>query len=236
MSQPPEIRYLILDDEPIAQRIIKDYASRLPFLVCAGQCYNPLQAIEVLRAQQVDLIFLDIHMPEMNGFEFLKTLISPPQIVVTTAYEAYALEGYALNVVDYLLKPITEARFLQAMQKVRPKAVDVPRNSGAPTEEKILVKGDKTHHYIAVKDMTHVEAFGNYCLVHVGSQTILTPQKISSLAESWRCLGFLRVHKSHLVSKNFIEAISAKSLTVDGKEIPIGMAYKRELYQQLGLT
>lgn len=240
MNMSQSLPYLIVDDEPIAHRIILDYAAPLPHLVCAGQCYNPLQALPLLLNQHIDLVFLDLHMPEMQGFDFLKSLAAPPQIIVTTAYEQHALEGHELQVVDYLLKPFTHARFLKAVQKVRRKPNPFPWPNPQPSAthgsvEKVFIKGDKTHHYVAVRGIERVEAFGNTCLVHIGKQIILTPQKISDLAEAWEPFGFVRAHKSHLVSRHFIEAISSKSLTVRGQEIPIGMAYKRALHQALGL-
>lgn len=230
------IHYLILDDEPIAQRILKDYADRLPYLVCMGQCRNPVQAFQILREQPVDLIFLDLHMPEIMGFDFLKSLHAPPQIIVTTAYEDQAVEGFALNVVDYLLKPISEARFLQAIQKLA-----LPSNPDAGTAipsglpEKLVIKGDKTHHFVTRSEITHVEACGNYCLVHIDRQTILTSKKISDLEAEWQPYGFLRIHKSYLVAKSKIEAITAKSVKIHGAELPIGMAFKRNLLRELGL-
>lgn len=232
----PPLHYLIIDDEPIAHRIILDYASQLPYLVCVGQCHHPIQAMECLRKLKIDLIFLDLHMPEMKGFDFLKTLISPPQVVVTTAYEEYALQGFELNVVDYLLKPFTQARFLQAMQKVTPTQVAPQPALHQKPAEKLIIKGDKTHHYVPVEKVVYVEAFGNNCLVHTNDKTILTPQKISALGQQWQTYGFVRIHKSYLVSKHGVEAVTSKSVVVRGKTLPIGAAFRRECLAQLGLS
>jgi len=235
MSTDRRIHFLIIDDEPIAQRIIEGYAGKLSHLHHVGSCNHPLQALPILRETRVDLIFLDLHMPEMQGFDFLETLIAPPSVIVTTAYEEHALKGYELNVVDYLLKPITEARFIQAVQKVEP--VGGPESSR--TEEAartiVVIKGDRAYHRVPLAKIDHVEAFRNACLVHMGSETMLTPRKISDLEQAWKPLGFIRVHKSFLVPLDQIASVAAKTLTVRGREIPIGTAYKREVFKTLGL-
>lgn len=229
-------RYLVVDDEPIAHRIIERYCNDLPHLELAGHCYDALEAMQFLSREPVDLMFLDINMPKLKGFDFLKTLANPPKVIVTTAYKEFAIEGYELDVVDYLLKPFGFERFVKAINKAV--KVDTPAPAPAPTpsisvapqsqpgKERLFLKGDKKHHQVAFSDILVVEAFGNYSKVHLADETIITHEKLSSFEQILPSEGFIRVHKSFIVAVAHINLIEGNRIKISSHEVPIGQVYK----------
>lgn len=226
-------RYLVVDDEPIAHRIIERYCNDLPHLELAGHCYDALEAMQFLSREQVDLMFLDLNMPKLKGFDFLKTLANPPKVIVTTAYKEFALEGYELDVVDYLLKPFSFERFVKAVNKAvqsesTPAPVPMPVSSSTPTpgKERLFLKGDKKHHQVAYEDILVVEAYGNYSKVHLAGEVIVTHEKLSSFEQLLPGDQFIRVHKSFIVSVPHIKLIEGNRIKLEGHEIPIGQVYK----------
>jgi len=226
------LKFMIIDDEPIAHKIIENHARSLPQLQLIKNCYDPIEAIGFLRDHSVDLIFLDLNMPTLTGFEFLRTLTDRPEIIVTTAYSEFAVEGFELNICDYLLKPFSLERFIQAVHKVSPPK-EVVRTAASPAEEaSIFLKGDKKHHQVPLRDILFVEACGNYSVVHLVDQKIITPQKISSL-ESELGRSFIRTHKSYLVAKSKIATITSKEIMVADKKVPIGQSYKPAVLAEL---
>ncbi len=230
------MNYLIIDDEPIAHRIIEGYCKELPQLNKVGNVFSALKASELVINQQVDLIFLDLNMPKMTGFEWLKTLSHPPKIIVTTAYQEYALEGYELDVVDYLLKPISFPRFLKAVQKasaIETKAQAKPSNTNSVQEHSLFLKGDKIHHQIHLRDILFVEAYGNYSKVFLQENMILTHKKISELEQLLPKQNFMRVHKSFLVAVDKIDSIQGNQIYLQEHKIPIGQTYRSMINQLL---
>ncbi|WP_282089750.1 LytR/AlgR family response regulator transcription factor [Aquimarina algiphila] len=226
------MNYLIVDDEPIAHRILEGYCAELPFLKKVGNAYNALEASTILTNQNVDLIFLDLNMPKIMGFELLKSLSKPPKVIVTTAYKEYALEGYELDIVDYLLKPFSLPRFLKAIHKInveeetkvfKATSVDEIKN------DRFFLKGDKMHHQILMQDILYVEAFGNYSKVYFAEKMILTHEKISTLETSLAKEKFLRVHKSFIVAIDKIETIGGNQIYINDHKIPIGQTYKSKI-------
>ena len=229
--------YCIIDDEPIAHRIIEGYCAELPHLQKAGNAYNAFEASVIVTQQKVDLIFLDLNMPKMTGFEWLKTLSQPPKIIVTTAYKEYALEGYELNIIDYLLKPFSFPRFLKAVNKVS--EIENTNPSKAPhsnhTESPyFFLKGDKKHHQIHSRDILFIEAAGNYSKVYLKEEMILCHEKISNLEALLAKENFLRVHKSFLVATDKIKLIQGNQIYVQGHKIPIGQTYRSGVNWLLG--
>ncbi len=221
--------YIIVDDEPIAHRIIEGYCKSLPHLQLLEHCYDALQAIEFLNSNAVDLIFLDLNMPKLKGFEFLRTLSNPPKVIVTTAYKEFALEGYELDVSDYLLKPFSFERFVKAVNK----ATSTTTISPAPTpatkleaSESIFFKGDKKYFQVFINDILFVEAYGNYSKVHTTNEMIITHEKISKLEETLDKYDFLRIHKSFLISKPKIRSIEGNLIFIGGHKVPIGQTYR----------
>ncbi|WP_299118279.1 LytTR family DNA-binding domain-containing protein [uncultured Tenacibaculum sp.] len=229
--------FLIIDDEPIAHRIIENYCAKLPHLKKTGNCYNAFDAIKLLNEQTIDLIFLDINMPELTGFEMLKTLNKPPKVIVTTAYEEFALEGYELNISDYLLKPFSFSRFMKAVNKtlaIKTFSQEIKNSSTHDISENFFfVKGDKKHHQINANDILYIEAYGNYTKLFLTSGMIITHEKISHYESILSSSNFLRVHKSFIIAKNKIESIEGNQICIQSFKIPIGRVYKSEVTKLL---
>lgn len=229
------IRYLIIDDEPIAHRIIENYGENLPHLVKVGNCYNAFEAMQVLNENTVDLLFLDINMPKLSGFDFLKTLPNPPKIIVTTAYKEFAIEGYELNISDYLLKPFSFERFIKATNKTIDTAQSKKSISPLPITEtetnaaSFFLKGDKKLHQIHFKDLLFIEAYGHFTKVYLKDDMIISPQKISDFEKLLPTLDFLRIHKSFIVSKKRIKYIEGNRVLIEQHKIPIGQTYKENI-------
>ena len=220
--------YAIIDDEPIAHRIIEGFCENLPHLRKAGNCYNAFEAMELLNKQRVDLLFLDINMPKLSGFDFIKTLINPPKIIVTTAYKEFALEGYELNISDYLLKPFSLDRFIKAINKALGDTVD---NNPIPSttdinQPRIFIKGDKKLHQIRPEEILFVEAYGNYSKIYLIGEMIVSHKKISSFEETLPGSDFIRVHKSFIVALDKINSIEGNRIHIENHKIPIGQTYK----------
>jgi len=223
-------KYCIIDDEPIAHRIIEGYCENLPHLQKIGNCYDAFEAMKLLNNISVDLIFLDINMPRLTGFELLKTLINPPKVIVTSAHKEFALEGYDLNISDYLLKPFTFQRFIQAVNKAVDKNRPNPIKSSSDNESlRFFLKGDKKHHQIHSDDILYIEAYGNYSKVYLREEMITSHEKISSLEGFLPKDNFLRVHKSFIVSSDKINLIEGNRIKIGAHMIPIGLTYKYNL-------
>ena len=164
------IKYIIVDDETASHDVIKDYADNLSFLSHQKSCYNAFEAIEYLNKNNVDLIFLDINMPKLTGLDFLKTLSNPPKVIITTAYKEFAIEGYELNVDDYLLKPFDFSRFVKSVNKVSDSLTarsSTPHTNDINEDSKIFIKEDKKYYQISLKDILFIEAYGNYVKLHL---------------------------------------------------------------------
>lgn len=223
------INYIIVDDETASHDIIKDYANNLSYLSHQKSCYNAFEAIEFLNNNVVDLIFLDINMPKLSGFDFLKTLSSPPRIIITTAYKEFALEGYELNIDDYLLKPFNFSRFVKSVNKVYEALSIKPESTKKnETEEdtKIFVKEDKKYYQIKLKDILFIEAYGNYVKIHLVDKTIVSHQTLTSFTHHLPENQFMRVHKSFMISIDKIELIEGNRISILEHKIPIGKMYK----------
>ncbi|MBX2870985.1 MAG: LytTR family DNA-binding domain-containing protein [Saprospiraceae bacterium] len=227
-------KYCIIDDEPIAHRVIEGYCEKLPYLEKVGNCYNAFEAMQLLNQTQVDLIFLDINMPELTGFELLKSMPNPPATIVTSAHKEFALEGYELDISDYLLKPFSFARFLKAMNKTI--GVKMPAAPAPSTEQgntHFFIKGDKKMHQIQFEDILFVEAYGNYTKIHLEEEMILSHEKISALEKSLPADEFIRVHKSFIVATKKIKTIEGNRISIEQHKIPIGQTYKNGLMKRV---
>ncbi|SIR08215.1 LytR/AlgR family response regulator transcription factor [Maribacter ulvicola] len=232
------ITYLIIDDEPIAHEIVKGYADLLPNMKLAKHCYDAIEALAYLQGNPVDLIFLDLNMPKLKGFDFLRTLQNPPKVIVTTAYKEYALEGYELNVIDYLLKPFSFERFLKAINKTIQQKGYPPQSEAIKNEEEpfIFLYSDKKHIQVKLNDILLVEAAGNYCKVILKEgQQILIREKISDALEMLATDKFIQVHKSFIVAKKHIETVEGNSIQIKEYQIPIGKVYKTKVLDFLKL-
>lgn len=231
------MNYLIIDDEPIAHDIIKGYCDLVPNMKLLKNCYDAIEALDYLREHPVDLIFLDLNMPKLKGFDFLRTLQNVPKIIVTTAYKEYALEGYELDVVDYLLKPFSFERFLKAINK----SVQVNKKKPKPVTtsntlaEQLFLYSDKKHIQVNLNDILFVEAAGNYCKVVLVESQILIREKISDVLDILDSEKFIQVHKSFIVAQNKIETIQGNRIEIKDHQIPIGKSYKNSTVQFLKL-
>lgn len=223
------IKYLIIDDEHIAHDIIKDYCDMLPDMELQKDCYDALEASQYLVKHTVDLIFLDLNMPKLKGFEFLKTLSSPPKVIVTTAYSEFAIEGYELNVVDYLLKPFSFERFLKAVNKAlttESNSVQPPTVNKSDDAKRIFIKSDKKYSQVNIKEVLYIEASGNYCKIFTTEETITTRDKLSNLLSTLSPEGFVQVHKSFAVAPEHIKSIEGNRINIGNQVVPIGKLYK----------
>ena len=221
------INYAIVDDEPIAHRIIEGYANNLSQLNKVGNCYNAFEAINLIQKQKVDLLFLDINMPKLSGFEFLKTISSPPKIIVTTAYKEFALEGYELDIVDYLLKPYSFERFLRAVNKIQLPNNDTSKiSTNTYQDEHLFIKSDKKLHQVFLNDILYIEAYGNYCKIHMENNDLITTLHKISEFETLLSSNFIRVHKSFIISRRKIKSIEGNIIHLKDRQIPIGQTYK----------
>lgn len=224
------IKYLIIDDEHMAHEIIKGYCDLMGDMELQQHCYDALEALQYLNGHKVDLIFLDLNMPKLKGFDFLKTLAAPPKVIVTTAYSEFALEGYELNIVDYLLKPFSFERFLKAVNKAIGSPGNAKSNSiSEPKSEavnRIFVRGDKKHTQVAIDDIQYIEAAGNYTKVVTRTEIITTREKFSTVLATLADHEFLQVHKSFAVAPKYIKSIEGNQITIGHSKIPIGKMYK----------
>lgn len=234
-----KIRCLLVDDEPHALAVLQAYLAHVATIEVVGQCHNAIAAFGVLQSQPVDLMFLDIKMPQLLGTDFLKSLRTPPKVIITTAYPEYALEGYELDVVDYLLKPISLDRFLRALQKVRmleSAAVPVPAASEVlpPAGDPFLYfRVDRKMVKVMVRDILYVESLKDYVKVFTAERQLITKQAISSLEEMLPEEKFLRIHRSYIIALDKIESFTQAHVYIAGKELPIGRHFKHEVEQVL---
>ncbi len=228
--------YLIIDDEYIAHDIIKGYCDLLPNMELMKNCYDALEAFEYLNTNKVDLIFLDLNMPKLKGFEFLKILPNPPKVIVTTAYKEHALEGFELNVSDYLLKPFSFERFLKAVNNAISAPAKVQVQTSIETENKsksIFIRSNKKHTQVVIDTIQYMEASGNYTKIITTTETITIREKVSYVLELLPKEEFLQVHKSFAVAIKHIKSIEGNRILIEDYIIPIGKMYKTNVNQLL---
>ena len=231
-----KMNYIIVDDEPLAHKVILSYAEQLEELNLVGQSYSAKETLSLLKEKQVDLIFLDIEMPKMKGIDLLATLKTKPMVVLTTAYEQYALKGYELDVVDYLLKPFELARFVKAVNKVYElwsKQSIKPSGETFLKPESIFVKNDKILHQIKLEDIQYLESDTGYVKIHLGNtKSILTNSTLQELEEKLSD-DFIRIHKSYIIPISKVEKIEGNRITIDSRILPIGRHYKKVIIDYL---
>jgi DNA-binding LytR/AlgR family response regulator len=236
MQAKNTIQCLVVDDEPPALEILRTYIKALPDLSLVGECTNAVDAFFVLKHKKVDLLFLDIKMPTLLGTDFVRSLGSPPKVIFTTAYRKFAVEGFELNAIDYLLKPISFERFLKAMNKIMDVTLanynssPVPGNLGALYQAAfICFRSDRKMHKVALDDIIYVESSKDYIKVVTTSKTIVTKQSISSLEENLPKSMFLRIHRSFIVAINKIQSYSSEMVMIGKDELPVSRMYKHEV-------
>jgi len=233
---------LIVDDEPLARELIRGHVEKLENFEIVGECGDAVKALNILRTKQVDLIFMDIQMPQITGIEFLKTLKHAPKVIITTAYREYALEGFDLDVVDYLIKPITFERFLKSVNKyyqANQDDVNVISNGFAekvPEATFIYIKENKKVIKVYLSEIKYIEGLSEYVQIFTDKRKIITKTSMAQMEEKLSTENFLRIHKSFIVSISKIEAFTANTIEIHGKELPIGRSFKNAVLNALNFV
>ncbi|MEC5146393.1 LytTR family DNA-binding domain-containing protein [Chitinophaga sp. 212800010-3] len=236
-----KIQCLIVDDEPLAAEVLQTYIGLVDHLSLAGICHNALEAMVFLQQHKVDLLFLDIRMPRLSGIDFLKALPRRPAVVFTTAYRDYAVEGFDLNVLDYLVKPIPFERFLAAIGKYHAQqgiaaplaSLSIPPASPSPGDNFIYLKADKKMIKVFHHEILYIESLKDYVKVKTITQDIITYQRITYLEEKLPDEKFLRIHRSYIIAIDKIKAFTASLIEVGGEELPVGRLYKEEVMKRI---
>lgn len=235
-----KVKCLIVDDEPLAIEVIKAHIEKIDSLEIVSTCQNAIEAFEVLKSKKIDLIFLDIQMPGMTGTELLRSLHNPPKVIMTTAYREYAIESYELDVVDYLLKPISFERFFKAINKYFQSVTDdviIHSPSSVPCEEGfIYIRSNKKVFKILLRDILYVESLKDYLRIYTHNKPVVTKYTISAFEERLPANQFVRIHRSFIVSLDHISSFTANTIEVADKELPIGRSYKQQVFKTLNYT
>jgi DNA-binding LytR/AlgR family response regulator len=230
-------KVIIVDDEPLALDVMETYIEKLPSLELVARCENAIQAFDILSKEEVDIMFLDIQMPQLTGIEFLKSLSNPPLVIFTTAYPNYAIEGYELNVIDYLLKPISFERFMKAVNKAMAQLElqndnTIATSNDTEGEEKadfIFVKADKKLIKINYADILYIEGLKDYVIIKMPTSRVITLQTMKSLEAKLPSNIFKRIHRSYIVNLKKINAVIGNMVEIEKKHLPIGKNYREEL-------
>ena len=244
MHDTKKIKCLVVDDEPPAREILKQHIAGVDALQLTGTCANAVEAISFLKDHSIDLMFLDIQMPQLLGTNFIRTLKSPPKVIFTTAFRKYALEGFELDAVDYLLKPISFERFLKGINKVlqiNARAEQTPptlnsHNHKEAADSFLYFRADRKMVKVFFKDILFIEALKDYIRIVTQGKTIVTKYVLTTLAELLPPDEFLRIHKSYIVAINKIESFNAESIQVAKHELPIGRLYKYDVIRLLNVS
>lgn len=231
-----KINCLIVDDEYPARILLTEYIKKHPRLDLKGTCKNPPEAMEALQQENIDIMFLDIQMPELTGIEFLQTLRKKPEVILTTAYPEYALEGYALDVTDYLLKPFSLERFLQAVNKAielhdlkNSAKLSIPEGPETKTEDHILVKTDSKLIRLPFQEILYIEGLKEYVSFYTSNERLISLLSLKHLEDTLPANSFQRIHKSYIVNKSKVKALYGNQVEIEGKMLPIGKSYKEEV-------
>jgi len=226
---------IVIEDEPLAQNVLKKYIEDCPSLELTAMYADAMEAQAILSNQQVQLLFLDINLPKLSGINFIKTLIYPPLVIFTTAYPEFAVEGFELNAIDYLLKPFSFERFLKAVNKAIEKinsSTTIFQNNELPAPSFVFLKADKKIHKINLDSIQYIEAVGDYMKVVTESGQLLVNETMKKLLENFPANQFIRVHKSFIVAIDRIKYIEGNFIRVTEKDIPIGATYSEEFYSK----
>ena len=228
------IRCMIIEDEPLAQNVLKKYIAEVSYLEIVAVCSNALEAQETIQLQNIHLLFLDINLPKLSGINFLKTLPAPPLVIFTTAYPEFAVEGFELDAIDYLVKPFSFERFLKATNKALNKINRQPANLNDKTaDDFIFLKSDKKVYKIDLDDIVYAEATGDYVKVITREGQYTSNITLKRLLEELPSNLFFRVHKSFIISANKIKFFEGNYIKVGQVDIPIGAAYREEIFARL---
>ena len=229
-----EIKALIIDDEPLAQNVIKQYAGKIPDLTISATCNEAICAHKVLQETEIDLLFLDINMPKLSGISFLKTLKNPPLVIFTTAYSEYALEGFELNAIDYLKKPFSFDRFYKAFTRAEEilrlkKSLNAPQPKQSNSKnEYFFVKANKKTIKVCFSEILFIEGLGDYIKIHLESSKLVTNLSMKKMLDLLPEEKFYRIHKSYIISLDKISSIEGNMVSIQANKLPIGNSYRQD--------
>lgn len=229
------ITCIAVDDEPMALEVIERYCIKSDLVDLKAVFREPVKAVEFLGRERIDLVFVDINMPDISGMQLVQTLSPRPMIIFTTAYSHYAAESYDLNAIDYLLKPITFERFLTAINKAGAALPGKQRISEKEDDASVFIKSGPQTHQVRVREILWLEKDGNYINLHLKDRTILIRESMGDVFDLVPAADFIRVHKSYVVAIKHIAMIETHQLTIDGEKIPIGSTYRESLRLRLGI-
>jgi DNA-binding LytR/AlgR family response regulator len=239
-----EIRCIIVDDEELARQLLEGYVNKIPYLKLVRTCKNSLEAMDCLQGEPVDLMFLDIQMPELTGIEFLQTLHKKPVVIFTTAYKEYALEGYELDVIDYMLKPISFERFLQGVNKaaehIKMKIAAEAQTQSSPISAKgnekgdhIILKADHKFHKIFLDDILYIEGLKEYVTFYTTGRKIIVLESLKKLETDLPSDKFMRIHKSYIINTDKVKTLYGNQVLIGETYVPIGKSYAEEAKKRL---
>lgn len=226
------IRCLIVDDEPLSRQVLNGFVADHPDLEFAGECKDALEAMSFLEKHEIDLLFLDINMPKLSGVNFYKSLQQKPEVIFTTAYSEFAVEGFELNAIDYLMKPIAFERFVKAVQKVKLKLGQSSNSSIA--QDYIMLKADKKMYRTPFEDILFCEALGDYVKVHLKDKVLIISTTMKNILAELPEQLFLRTHKSYIINKTKVEYIEGNQIKIGSQLVSIGQSYREEVMKALG--
>jgi DNA-binding LytR/AlgR family response regulator len=231
-----KIKCIICDDEPLARKGMENFVREIPFLEMTAQCGSVFELMETLSTQQTDLLFLDIQMPKMTGLDFLRSVSQPPMTIITSAYSHFAIEGYELAVLDYLLKPIPFNRFVNAVSKARD--YFELKNAGTPETDRqnpdyCFIKCDKAFEKILYADIVYIEALINYVVIHTKNKKHITYLTLKAVEDQLPATGFIKINKSYMVSLQHVERIEGNEMIVGGQALHIGRTFKQPVMELL---
>ncbi|HEC41676.1 MAG TPA: response regulator transcription factor [Bacteroides sp.] len=229
-----KIRCLLVDDEPLALDAMATLTGKIPELEVIGRCKDAVEALQVIHQKKIDLLFLDIQMPELTGLEMLRSLTNPPKVIFTTAYREYAVEAFELDVVDYLVKPVSLERLLKSINRyhdrIRTNSND---KQGVETDVSITIYSDKKTHKIDTSEILFIEGLKDYALVHTKSNRIITRQTMKNFEALLSSYDFIRVHRSWIVPYRRVSSWTSYSVNIGEKEVPIGKTYRKAIQKYL---
>jgi len=224
-----KFKYVIVDDEPLARKLVSSHASKIEGLEFYGECSNAIEASNLLWTKKIDLIFLDIQMPEIDGLKFISTMKNPPGVIITTAHRDFGPEAFELDVIDYLLKPIRFERLLKSVNKFFDKQANSASKIVSSHDEEIFiyVRAERKMHKISIGEILFIESLDEYVKIHLKNKLMITRENISVLEQKLPTGQFVRIHRSFLVSIKSITAIASDGVEIAGKILPFGRAFKQ---------
>jgi len=238
MNDMHPIRCIIVDDEPPAIQLLEKFAGMIDYLEVVGTCSNAVQAFNLLQKEKVDLLFLDIQMPVLNGLDFLKSLSDPPSVIITTAYREYALEGYDLDVIDYLLKPISFDRFLKSIERYRKNTLGKAKIEKHHLEENsktLFVNINRSKHRIIVDNVWYLESLKDYVKIHMKDENLVVKGNLGTNLKLFPLENFVRIHRSFAINIDHLKSFNTTEVSVGDVMLPIGPKYKDVIVERFGM-